>query len=157
MTGYRRERRFKMTLAAAPEQVFPLLCPTREYDWIETWRCEMIYSDSGLAEPGCIFTTSFSADGPEDTWVVSRYEKPVVIEFVRVNPLRVIRYTITLRRADNGATEADWAQVITGIREEGQQFVRDLDDEGFHAHMAMVEKMLDHYLTTGERLRRSSL
>jgi len=157
MTGYRRQRRFKMTLAAAPEQVFPLLCPTREYDWIETWRCEMIYSDSGFAEPGCIFTTSFSTDGPEDTWVVSRYEKPVVIEFVRVNLLRVIRYTITLSRADNGATEADWAQVITGIREEGQQFVRDLDDEGFHAHMAMVEKMLDHYLTTGERLRISSL
>ena len=157
MTGYRRQRSFKMTLAAAPEQVFPLLCPTREYDWIETWQCELIYSDSGFAEPGCIFKTSFSADGPEDTWVVSRYEKPVLIEFVRVNPLRVIRYTIALTRAENGGIEADWAQVITGIGEGGQQFVRDLDDEDFHARMAMVEKMLDHYLKTGAMLRISSL
>jgi hypothetical protein len=155
MTGYQIKRSFKMTSRASPEQVFPLLCPIREYDWIESWQCEMIYSDSGFAEPGCIFKTSFSADGPEDTWVVSRYEKPVVIEFVRVNPLRVIRYTITLSRAENGGTEADWAQVITGIGEEGKQFVRNLDDEGFHAHMAMVEKMLDHYLMTGAMLRTS--
>ena len=33
--------------------------------------------------------------------------------------------------------------------QEGKQFVRNLDNEGFHAHMAMVEKMLDHYLMTG--------
>jgi hypothetical protein len=153
MTGYRKKRSFKMTLYGSPEQVFPLLCPTREYDWIETWQCELIYSDSGFAEPGCIFTTSFPADGPKDTWVVSRYEKPVLIEFVRVNPLRVICYTITLSRAENGATEADWAQVITGIREEGQQFVRDLDDEGFTIRMVMVEKMLEHYLVTGAMLK----
>jgi hypothetical protein len=156
MNGYRKERSFKMTLRGSPEQVFPLLCPTREYDWIETWKCEMIYSDSGFAEPGCIFKTSFPTDGPEDTWVVSRYEAPVLIEFVRVNPLRVIRYTIKLRRADNAATEADWAQVITGIGEAGNQFVRDMDDEGFNTRMAMVEKMLEHYLMTGAMLKISN-
>jgi hypothetical protein len=79
----------------------------------------------------------------------------VVIEFVRVNPLRVIRYTITLSRTMNGGTQADWAQVITGIGEEGKQFVRNLDDEGFHAHMARVEKMLEHYLMTGAMLTTS--
>jgi len=142
-----------MALRGSPEQLFPLLCPTREYDWIETWQCEMVYSDSGFAELGCIFKTSFPTDGPEDTWVVSRYEKPVLIEFVRVNPLRVICYTITLRRADNGGTEADWVQVITGIGEAGNQFVRDMDDEGFNTRMAMVEKMLEHYLMTGAMLR----
>jgi hypothetical protein len=30
-----------------------------------------------------------------------------------------------------------------------------LDDEGFHAHMAMVEKMLEHYLMTGAMLTTS--
>jgi hypothetical protein len=157
MNGCRRKRSFKMTLSASPEQVFPLLCPTREYDWIESWQCEMIYSDSGFAELGCIFKTSFAADGPEDTWVVSRHEEPVLIEFVRVNPLRVIRYTITLSRAGNGGTEAEWAQVITGIGEEGRQFVRGLEDEGFSARMAMVEKMLEHYLMTGAMLRTGRL
>jgi hypothetical protein len=61
-----------------------------------------------------------------------------------------------LIRAENGGTEADWAQVITGIGEEGKQFVRNLDDKGFNAHMAMVEKMLNHYLRTGAMLRTSS-
>ena len=43
--------------------------------------------------------------------------------------------------------------LLCPIREEGKQFVRDLDDEGFHARMAMVEKMLDHYLMTGVMLK----
>jgi hypothetical protein len=28
------------------EMIFPLLCPQREYDWIESWKCNIIYSKS---------------------------------------------------------------------------------------------------------------
>ncbi len=44
-------------LAAPPERVFPLLCPTRETEWLEYWRCELIHSRSGFAEEGCIQNT----------------------------------------------------------------------------------------------------
>src|SRR5512137_994788 len=108
MNGARITRSFKMLVAAAPSRVFPLLCPTREYDWIDTWKCRMVYSESGHAEPDCIFKTDFPTDGPEDTWVVSRYEPPLLIEFVRVNTLRAIRYTISLRETAGGQTEAVW-------------------------------------------------
>jgi hypothetical protein len=59
MNAARIVRSFRMQLAAAPDKVFPLLCPTREYDWIEAWKCRMIHSDSGYAEPDCIFKTDF--------------------------------------------------------------------------------------------------
>jgi len=153
MNGARLTRSFKMHLASAPEAVFPLLCPTREYDWIDTWTCRMVYSASSHAELDCIFKTDFPSDGPEDTWVVSRYEPPLLIEFVRVNPLRAIRYTISLRETAAGETEADWRQVVTGLNEEGDAFVRSLDAAAFSRRMAELEKMLNHYLTTGQMRR----
>jgi hypothetical protein len=142
-----------MHLAAAPAVVFPLLCPARESDWIDTWKCRMVYSASGYAEPDCIFKTDFPADGPEDTWVVSRYDPPLLIEFVRVNTLRAIRYTISLRETAAGRTEAEWRQVITGLTEEGSAFVRGSDKTAFIKRMGEVEKMLNHYLDTGRMLR----
>jgi hypothetical protein len=153
MNAARVIRSFKMLLAAAPGAVFPLLCPTREYDWIDTWKCRMIFSDSGFAEQDCIFKTDFPSDGPEDTWVVSRHEPPVLIEFVRVNALRAIRYTIRLRETAAGDSEADWRQVVTGLNDEGNAFVRGLDENAFSQRMGEVEKMLNHYLVTGQMRR----
>jgi len=154
MNAARTERSFKMKLAAAPADVFPLLCPTREYDWIETWKCRMVYSESGLAEQDCIFKTDFPADGPEDTWVVSRYEPPFLLEFVRVNALRAVRYTIRLRETAAGQTEAGWRQIITGLNEEGNVLVLGMNEPDFRKRMAEVEEMLNHYLGTGRMLRR---
>ena len=34
---------YTMNLCAAPADVFPLLCPVREYEWIEPWSCDMVY------------------------------------------------------------------------------------------------------------------
>jgi len=153
MNGTRVIRSFKMRLTAAPAGVFPLLCPTCEYDWIEPWKCRMVYAESGHAESDCIFKTDFPADGPEDTWVVSRYEPPLLIEFVRVNALRAIRYTISLRETAGGQTEAEWRQVITGLNAEGNSFVKGLDEPAFQKRMGEIELMLNHYLDTG-RMRR---
>ena len=58
-----------MQLAASPGEVFPLLCPVREYEWIDVWQCEMIHSASGVAEAGAVFRTAFPQDGPPDVWV----------------------------------------------------------------------------------------
>ena len=45
-------------LKGTPDDIFPLLCPVREYEWLETWQCEMIYTKSGFTELDCIFKTS---------------------------------------------------------------------------------------------------
>jgi hypothetical protein len=66
-----------MRLDAPPDRIFPLLCPVREYDWIPTWSCDMIYSESGVAENDCVFATAFPEEGPRESWVVVRYEPPL--------------------------------------------------------------------------------
>lgn len=45
------------TFRTSPEKLFPLLCPTTEYDWIPNWNGELLHSKSGLAEYNAIFKT----------------------------------------------------------------------------------------------------
>ncbi len=139
-------------LLAPPDKVFPLLCPKREYDWIEPWTCRMVHSDSGFAELDCIFVTDFPSEG-EDVWVVSVYRPHEEIQFVRFNGRRVIRYGITLTDDGDGTTTAQWKQVITGLTEEGNRLLAGLTDEAYQQKICILERLLNHYLTTGEMLR----
>jgi hypothetical protein len=157
MNHKRTIKKHTILLEGNPEIVFPLLCPVREYEWIEPWKCDMIYSDSGFAEQDCVFQTDFPHDGPKDTWVLCRYEKPKLVEFIRFNGIRAIRYTITLRQIGNGKTESEWQQVITGLNDEGDKSVSSFSDEEFKQRVQMLQQMLNHYLTTGQMLKFSDI
>lgn len=153
MKRNRTIKSYTMQLGARPDDIFPLLCPVREYDWIQPWQCEMVYSDSGKAELDCIFKTNFPEDGPEDTWVVSRYEPPKYIEFVRINSIRSIRYSIEIIQQDGESSHAVWKQVITGLNTEGDNFVNNYRDEAYYEEMRILQNMLNHFLKTGETLK----
>lgn len=60
MTDFEARRvtyEFTPTNDAPPDRVFPLLCPVREAEWVPDWKYQLIYSQSGFAEEGCVFTT----------------------------------------------------------------------------------------------------
>ena len=135
---------------APASKVFPLLCPTKEYDWIKTWKCNLIYSQSGYAEENCVFTTNFPEDGGQETWIVINYQPNDSIQFIRVNDLRVIRYNITLKDNADGTSSSEWEQVITGLNEEGNRFVGGLSQEKYAEEKKKLETMLNHYLQTGK-------
>jgi hypothetical protein len=145
-------RRYVQRLQARPERVFPLLCPVREHDWIESWACEVLHSVSGFAEKGCVFRTRFPGDSSDDVWIITRHEPNRRIEFVRVNALRVMTYSIRLRPEEDGTTSADNEQVLTALNEEGNRFLDAMPDEAFPLEMKRGEAMLNHFLRTGQRL-----
>jgi len=130
------------------EQVFPLLCPTREFDWIEKWDCEVIYSQSGLAELGCIFSTSNSDGGGKDIWLISHYEKNQRIQFVRVNSIRSIRYELTLSHTGN-KTDILWQQEITALNEQGNEFIEMVKQSDFDKQIEMLGELLNYYIENG--------
>lgn len=145
---------------APPSDVFPLLCPVREYEWIEPWQCEMLQSDSGIAEKHCVFRTGFFGepskvglpDEPSsDVWVISHYEPSTRIEFVRMNALRILCLSMTLTDNGDGTTRAVNDQLLVGLTEQGNQSL-DRIAGGFPFEMRMGEAMLNHYLATGQRL-----
>lgn len=138
-------------LVGTPEQVFPLLCPVREYEWIDGWKCNVVYTKSGVAELDCVFQTAYPREGGEETWVVHEYEPNRKIAFVRFNPLRTIRFTIELEPVSEG-TKAVWTQVITGLNDEGNRWVLANRDERFGEMVARCERQINHFLTTGHML-----
>ena len=140
----RARRRFSRTqqVTAPPAAVFPLLCPVRE------WDCRLVYTESGLAEPGCIFQTDRPADGGLDTWVVSHYQPPHHIAFVRINSLRAMQYDIALAPEGGGSTILTWRQVVTSLSEAGDRHVASLKESDFAATIAKLEDLLNRYLGT---------
>jgi hypothetical protein len=145
------KRQFTQHFQAPPNKVFPLLCPVREYEWIEPWQCEMLRSESGVAEQNCVFRTRFPGESSDDIWVITNYEPNTRIEFVRVNALRTMCLSITLTDNGDGTTNAVNDQLLVGLTEEGNNLLEGMAD-GFSFEMRIGEAMLNHYLTTGKQL-----
>lgn len=145
-------RRTSFEVTASPERVFPLLCPVREYDWIADWSCQVLHAESGRAEQDCVFRTGF--DGEPMTWVVSRYEPPVRIEFTCFVPdLYVMRLQIAIA-GDTGRTRLDWTRRWLSLGPAGDEWLA-ARTEGEHEQlMARLSRALRHYLDTGDMLRR---
>jgi hypothetical protein len=113
----------------------------------------MIWSDSGVAEENCIFSTDFPDVGGREIWVVSRYEPSSAIEFVRFGRQDlVIRLTIRLSPDGQGGTTAEWRRVCTGITPAGNTYLANLNDIAYEAQTRVLERTLSHFLTTGRRL-----
>jgi len=138
------------TCSAPPEKVFPLLCPVREYDYIPSWACDVVFLESGFAEIGGVFTTEVPGGGERrDVWVISRYEPDHAIDFVRVSELRAMLYRIRLHRTAEGGTTVGWEQILTGLSEDGNRHVEASSQNDFTAMIGRLEKWMQHYLDTG--------
>lgn len=153
MDGLRKRvgHEFEEYLPALPGAVFPLLCPVREFDWIPQWRCDMLYSQSGVAELGCVFATDYGDEFGREIWVVCIYEPNEKIGFVRTGKNRTTRYEVSLRQK-GGGTVIVWHQEITALNPAADQLVADYSAERFKAMMAPLNRMLTHYLEKGEAL-----
>lgn len=142
-----------MRLDAPPRQVFPLLCPRREYDWIPLWKCRMIFSESGAAENNAVFYTDFRQDRGPEWWIVSRYDPWRAIEFIRFSPgVRISRLDIHLAPDGPEHTIATWTQTLTALSPEGNAFIDGYGDGAYRREIETLETLLNHYLTTGNRL-----
>jgi hypothetical protein len=147
----RKTWRDAMQLDAPPARVFPLLCPVREYEWIEDWRCEVLHTQSGVAEEGCIFRTRLKTGG-EMTWIVSRYEAPWRIEFACFAPgSHTMRLKLELRARDAGTTLL-WTREITSTDPVGEVWVAEQSSAEHQSNIWKLERMLKHHLTTGTML-----
>lgn len=138
------------TVPWAPEAVFPLLCPVLEYAWLPGWRCELLRSASGVAELECVFQTGESHED-RMTWVVSRYEPPLHIEFTCFIPGNdlIMRLGIELRPNADGSTSLNWRRHWIATGAAGADAVDRIDLCAEEKRIEWLGRMLDHYLRTG--------
>ncbi len=147
----RVRRSYTQKLRGRPADVFPLLCPVREREWIEGWHPLAVYSTSGIAENDCIFTTG--EDNPEAIWVITEFD-PVRrrLEIVKVSPgMTVARITIDLAEDESGNTDAEVVYMYTAISRDGEKFVKDYSREFFDTFMQFSEFALNSFLDKRKR------
>lgn len=143
----RRTLEYTHELAAPPDRVFPLLCPVREYEWIDGWQCRLVYSKSGVAEKDCVFTTE--SNGVTMVWTCSHYEPPQRIAYVAVGADAVVMHLEIALEPRDGRTLVHWKRTFTGLSEAGNRGVEQRDT----STEKRLEAQLEHFLKTGRILR----
>ena len=80
------ERGARIKIQGPASRVFPLLCPVREAYWAPGWEAAVLYSQSGYAEKGCVFTSRHPGE-PDTIWLITEHDpEAAVVRFSRVTP-----------------------------------------------------------------------
>jgi len=145
----RVRRSWTQHIKAAPDEVFPLLCPVRECDWVQGWKPAQVFAESGRAEQDCVFTTS--DQGRDAIWVFTEWDpKNWRVELIKITP-GVTVGKITLRLTpEEGGTAAEVTYMHTALSEEGRSFLESFSETFYARFMKEWEEAMNHYLKTGE-------
>ena len=132
---------------ATIEELFPLLCPKREEDWIPGWQCETIWSNSGYNEEGAIFRTT-KPYGTELYWTTLQYDiNKKLVEFLLTAPhLYIFRFRIEIQGEGEGVLAITFTQSFTSISEEGNAFLDRYRSEDYDARLKSLEEFMTSYL-----------
>jgi hypothetical protein len=140
----RKVHKFAVDVKTTVEDFFPLLCPSREADWIPGWDCDLIYTSDGYAEDKCVFTTDASNSVGEGIWTFTEFKKNEFIAFVRFQEDILTHCKITVSNNQDGTINATWNVTQTALSEEGNRIISNLTEKS--SHSAGLEKMLTNYL-----------
>ncbi|MCK4567301.1 MAG: hypothetical protein KAU48_08330 [Candidatus Thorarchaeota archaeon] len=147
----RRSYSFSGTFDTNPEELFPLLCPAREADWIPGWTTQLIYTESGYAEDKCVFKTDKSNAIGEGIWTFTGYELNKYIEFVRIGKDILMHVKIPLTENEDGTTTATWNVIATALNKNGNKKLVQMP-QGDSRETPVVD-LIGHYLKTGMMLQ----
>lgn len=152
-TSQRISRSYTQKINTAAKEIFPLLCPQKELEWLDGWNYEMIYSQSGFAEEDAVFKTKHEGD-VNTIWIVTKYDKEnFIIEFVRLTwETVVVKIHIHIFEIDENSSDVYVEYSFTTITEKGNEFVEGKSDKQFDKMMRWWEKSMNYYLETGRKL-----
>ena len=121
--------------------VFPLLCPVRRYEWDADWNCELVHTDSGVAEELCVFRVESGSN--QGTWCVTRYQQGQSISLFRVNADFITEVNISAYANPNGGSTIHWEVTSTGHSDAGDAAITAATDEAFIAEVQQLTQQLE--------------
>lgn len=138
-------------LRANASDVFPLLCPVREIEWVPGWAPLLVISDTGVVEENCVFVTS--DHGREATWVVTRHHPDAgVVEMVKVTPgFTITRLRIALSDVAPERCQAEVTYTYTALSPDGVRFVSAQTPQAYEQFMQDWERHLNDHLAASKR------
>jgi len=154
----------QITITGDIDECFALACPVAELEWIDGWSFDLIYSESGRNETGCVFLEPSSGlsmlrlPGANTHWYCNRYDtEQHVFEAVWLTrDLTIANWEVRMTDPGGGQTRVDWSLVYTGLGAAGNRL---LDEAGLDQRMkrglGFLATSLKHYVETGELFRLS--
>jgi len=135
------------------ETIFHLVCPVEEDKWLPGWRDqrEIIYAESGRAEPGCVFRVDHQPQLMGSATLVNSIFQPFEkIQYTGVNEYLVYQILWDLKPVKEGS-ELHLTRTWTALNAEAQEFLWNL------SHSATINapdlfKYMEHYLSHGEMI-----
>ena len=148
-------RQYVQTIQATPSVVHALICPVKEAEWLESWNYKLIFSHSGVAELGCVFTSQSA--GEETIWLITkRDDARCETEFVRLTPgSRVAVVSVRIEDGGQQTSRVHISYTITALTAAGNAFIDSFSEENFVKDMQFWEATMNHYLKTGKALAHS--
>lgn len=128
-------------------EIFPLLCPKKEEEWIPGWECEVISSKSGCNEENAIFRTR-KPYGTGLIWHTLAYDLEArrVDFFITASHLYNFRFKIRLSESGENGTKLMFSQEFFSISEEGTVLIEQYRNEDFQARLLKLGEFMTRYL-----------
>jgi len=137
-------------VSAEPGKVFPLLCPVREYEWIPTWKCDMILSKSGLNEKGSIFKTENSYGAKTMIWTTQEFDPSTyTVRFTNfASSGFIVNLKINLFETEKPkACKAVWRYEFIPVSEEGDKAVAEISKKEVEKGIKKLGLLMEKYLS----------
>ena len=145
-------RSFVQDIHAAPEEVFPLLCPEREKDWLPGWDAQMIHSASGVAERSAVFDSPHASG--RTVWIVTEYDPPRRVAFARWQPDGVVAHIeIGLGRRESGRTAVCISYTSTAVTSAGAAVVASMTEASWLENMSFWQESMNAWFAEKQRRR----
>jgi hypothetical protein len=143
-------RSFIQHIHATPEQIFPLLCPEREKEWLPGWDARMIFSVSGVAERGAVFESPHAGD--QAYWIVTEYDPPRRLAFARWQPdALIVHIAISLARYQESGTAVCIEYTYTTVSEAGVSALQAMTPEAWLKNMTFWQESMNEWFANPER------
>lgn len=143
-------RSYRQALGGTRREIFSLLCPVREREWLKGWDYNMIYSESGFAEKGCIFETDNDYGGY--LWLITKHDSyKYEIQFVKsLKDKLIMIIDIYLEEKDKSLTFCNIQYTFIPMVDGAFEHIPTEDQ--FRTHMKIWEDSLIYFLKNGEML-----
>ncbi len=166
-SGKRIKISFQGIIKASSDKIFPLLCPTREEEWIDGWDADaykLISSKSGFNEKNCVFQENFTKkfffkeDGPT-TWLTAVYEpEQFLLEFLLIfDDIAVMNRAIRLVKSKDHTTTCQWTDTITSFNGPWSECKRQRLETQLKAFSYYLGVILKYYCEAGKILKLFSI
>ena len=146
-------------IAAPVHEVFPLVCPVREYEWIREWKCKLIHCPNGKNEKDVVFKEKMSSPflmgpfGGKTTWTTLLHDTTDYrIHFRWDNKISSSLYKIEMFPTGKDTTKCVLDLVLNIKNEKGMKTINDNTKYKIEFLIAGLGSMLKYYCESGNML-----